>query len=79
MRWGEPRPETVRDYRVEARVDGAWRCVAEVTGNYQRQRVHRFEPVEADALRLVVEATQGLDHARVCEVRAYGPDAPVFV
>lgn len=74
MLWGRPQPETVRDYHLEARVGAAWVRVAEATGNHQRRAVHRLEaPVEATALRLVVTATNGLDHARVCEIRAYAP------
>jgi hypothetical protein len=43
-----------------------------VQGNYQRRRAHRIEaPANATALRVTVTATNGLDHARLCEVRAY--------
>lgn len=74
MHWGEPQPETVRDYRIEAgTIGGEWTVLHTGRGNYQRRRVHRFAaPVATRALRLVVTATNGLDHARVCEVRAYG-------
>jgi hypothetical protein len=74
MEWGRPQPETVRDYRIEAESSGRWRTVHTEAGNYQRRRVHRFaERLEAvAALRVVVTATNGLDHARVCEVRVYG-------
>ena len=37
--WG-PQPETVRDYLVEGRVGGQWVLLCNVTGNYQRRRVH---------------------------------------
>ncbi len=66
-----PQPETVKDYRVEALVDGSWRTVAEVAGNYQRLRVHKFSPLPASKLRLSVSATNGVNQARVFEVRAY--------
>ena len=74
MEWGRPQPETVRDYRVEAEIAGEWRLIEQVSGNYQRRRVHRFsgDGVRTAALRIVVTATNGLDHARICEVRAYG-------
>ena len=29
-----------------------------------------------DALRVTVTATNGIDHARICEVRVYGAEAP---
>jgi hypothetical protein len=73
MEWGRPQPETVRDYRLEAKIGGEWRVIHNEVGNYQRRRVHRWaEPLPTvAALRLVVTATNGLDHARVCEVRVY--------
>ncbi len=72
MAWGRPQPETVADYRLEALVDGSWRELAAPVDNYQRLRVHRLAaPVRARAVRVTVTRTQGLDHARVVEVRAY--------
>jgi hypothetical protein len=66
-----PQPETVRDYVVEARVGQEWQELAQVTGNYQRLRVHRFMPITAHAIRLRVLATNGDAAARVFEVRCY--------
>jgi hypothetical protein len=68
-----PQPETVRDYVLEYRAaaDGPWTALAEVQGNHQRLVRHRFEPVEAVALRLRITATNGDDLARVFEVRCY--------
>lgn len=72
MHWGAPQPETVRDYRLEVETADGWRTVYREQGNYQRRRVHRLTgPAVTTALRLVVEATNGLDHARVFEVRVY--------
>jgi hypothetical protein len=68
-----PQPETVRDYTVEARVEGSWHEVLDVTGNYQRKVVHPIEPVMADSVRLTVHATNGDAAARVFETRLYGP------
>ncbi|NLF56845.1 MAG: FAD-dependent oxidoreductase [Candidatus Hydrogenedens sp.] len=65
-------PETVADYAVEARVEGAWREVARNTGNYLRLARHAVGPVTADALRLRVLRTNGDGLARVFEVRCYG-------
>ena len=76
MMWGRPQPETVRDYRIEAEVQGRWVVLETITDNYQRRRVHAVTPAgPADALRIVVTATHGLDHARLCELRCYGPQA----
>lgn len=74
MLWGRPQPETVRDYRLEASISGQWVEIATVTGNYQRRRVHALAPRKVDAVRISVSATNGLDHARICEVRCYGPE-----
>ncbi|MBL8177462.1 MAG: FAD-dependent oxidoreductase [Bryobacterales bacterium] len=66
-----PQPETVKDYRVLAQQNGKWVEVASVKGNYERLRRHRFAAMEADAVRVQVDATNGDDFARVFEVRCY--------
>lgn len=72
MLWGQAQPETVRDYVVELKTASGWQEVARVDGNYQRRRTHELQPaVKAQALRVLVTATNGLDHARIVEVRAY--------
>ena len=79
MRWGTPQLETVRDYRIEIETaTGPWTALEAGRGNYQRRRVHRFDPVAPPtrALRIVVETTNGLDHARIFEVRVYGVGEP---
>lgn len=63
-------PELVRDYRIEARTDGVWATAAEVTGNRMRRRAHLL-PVEADALRVVVTATNGDPRAMVVAARVF--------
>ncbi len=67
-------PETVRDYALLYRKPGAkeWTELLKVEGNHQRLRRHRFEPVEAEALRVHVMATNGPKLVRVFEVRCYG-------
>jgi hypothetical protein len=73
MKWGRAQPETIRDYRVEFEQGGSWREVLVVRGNYQRRRVHRLaQPIVTRSIRIHVAATNGLDHARLFEVRAYG-------
>jgi hypothetical protein len=38
--WG-PQPETVKDYVIEGQTaDGKWRTLCNVSGNYQRRRIH---------------------------------------
>lgn len=69
MAWGRPQPEVVTDYRVEVETSAGWLLVEAVVGNWQRRRVHRFPATSIHAVRVVVAATGGLDHARVVEVR----------
>ena len=70
MHWGLPQPETVSDYAIEILEGDNWETVVNVSGNYQRCRRHRFErPRRMDALRIQVTGTNGLDHARIVEVR----------
>ena len=66
-----PQPETVRDYQVEVETEGGWVEVARVEGNHQRRRVHEFDAIAVQAVRLTCEATNGDTQARVFEVRAY--------
>ncbi|MHC5033820.1 MAG: hypothetical protein ACYTFZ_02125, partial [Planctomycetota bacterium] len=63
--------ETVADYRVEARVAGEWKVLEQVSGNYQRHRIHRFGPVRTKGLRVAFERTNGADQVRLYELRAY--------
>jgi hypothetical protein len=63
-------PECVRDYRLEI-ANGDWTPLLDVAGNYQRRRVHRFDPVTSDRLRLAALATNGGPSARIYEVRVY--------
>ena len=65
-----PQPELVRDY--DLLVDGE--PAVRVVDNHLRKRIHRLtSALTATRLRLVVKATQGISHARVFEIRAYGP------
>ena len=67
-----PQPETVRDYTLTlVKADGTETVVAEEKDNYQRLRRHRFEAIEATALRLTIHATNGADEARLYELRCY--------
>jgi hypothetical protein len=69
-------PETVRDYTLAYRAGktGKWLPLAEVRGNHQRLVRHALaSPIEAQALRLTITATNGDKLARVFEVRCYGP------
>ncbi len=72
MIWGRPQPETVKDYSVEFLVNGVWTEQFKIKGNWLRLRQHKLDKsVNASAVRVVVQSTNGLDHARIYEVRVY--------
>jgi hypothetical protein len=72
MQWGVPQSETVRDYKVQASIDGQWTDVLSISGNHQRLRRHVLPtPLRTTALRVSVLATNGEPNARICEVRVY--------
>lgn len=74
MRWGEVQPETATAYRVEGRYGNDWFPLIDVTGNYQRRRVHCLDtPATVNAIRIWITQTGGADHARIAEIRVYGP------
>src|SRR5262245_31563266 len=64
-------PDCVRDYRLEYLDGGQWKTIVDVKENYVRRRVHRFDTVRSDRIRLQVMATNGAPSARVYEVRVY--------
>ena len=64
-------PECVREYEVSCWENGAWRILASETDNFQRRRIHQFDPVSTSKLRLTVKATNGVPEARVFEIRVY--------
>jgi hypothetical protein len=69
MVWG-PQPETLKEFRlVTVDVEGAMHEIAHVHGNYQRQLDFDVDLKGVAELRLDVLATNGLDHARVMQIR----------
>jgi len=72
MIWGQPPPETVRDFSVEVRRGGEWRTLREVTDNGRRRwREQLDSPVSADALRVTIRRTWGNPEARVVRLAAW--------
>ncbi len=63
--------ECVADYEVACFDGKVWRTVAKAAGNWQRRRIHRFDPIKASKVRLTVLRTNGEKSARVFEIRAY--------
>jgi hypothetical protein len=67
-----PQPETVRDYSVSClTADGGSRTLASVRNNFQRVNRHHFEAVETQVVRIEIQAANGIDQARIFEVRCY--------
>jgi hypothetical protein len=64
-------PELVREYEIQINVDGNWRTVVIEKENHVRHRVHTFETVISDGIRLVVRKTHGARSARLYAIRVY--------
>jgi hypothetical protein len=63
-------PSIIRDYRIIAvHEDGSETVVAEITGNYQRNRRHRTPVAGVSHLRLEILATNGLNRAQLYGIR----------
>ncbi len=72
MDWGKPQIETARDYQIDLFMGLKLVDQVSVESNHQRHRVHHLaHGVSCDRIRLTVEVTNGLDHARVVSVRVY--------
>ncbi len=73
MHWGRPQPETIRDFSIEGQQGDHWIAIAEVIGNSQRRVVFPLKAKHAvNSLRITIKATNGLNSARLCEIRVYG-------
>lgn len=68
MQWG-PQPETLKHFDVLARTGDRFKEVVRVRDNYRRQLQFEVSLTGIDCLRLEVIATNGLDHARIIEIR----------
>ena len=69
-----PAPECVKDYALYFHNGSSWVNILTEKGNYQRHRKHRFQvalPVVSQKLKVEIQATNGVDAARVFEVRVY--------
>lgn len=66
--WG-PQTETLRDLNVSVDQGGGFREIAQIRNNWQRQLEISGAWRGVKSLRIDVLATNGLDHARIVEVR----------
>lgn len=65
-------PELAEAYRVEARTEGEWTVVAAVSGNRRRaNRIQLPASMTAEAVRVVVERTNGAACAELVEIRVF--------
>jgi len=73
MCWGTGQPEVVKDFVLEAmNAEGQWETLQRVEGNWQRRWSFRpTEPRQWKSFRVTVNATWGLDHARIVRIAAY--------
>lgn len=69
-----PLPTCVSDYRIEAKIGDQWRLLKSEKGNFLRHRIHRFNTIETDCVRVRVYKTNGDPHARIYEIRLYDDD-----
>ena len=64
-------PQCVRDYTISYRKGKSWEILLREEGNYHRHRVHKFDPLATEKIRIEVNKTNGADTARIYEVRTY--------
>lgn len=68
--WG-PQPESVRHYRITAWTNGKSTLLAEVSENFLRHCIHSFPTTATKRIDIEVLGTNGIDHARIVEIRCY--------
>ena len=79
MIWGYPQPELVKDYLIEGFLDGNKIPILKILNNYQRKNSHVLDSVFVlDRIRITVLSTNGIDHARINEVRIYASSKRSF-
>jgi hypothetical protein len=66
-----PQPECVSDFKIEARISGAYQEIEAVKGNYLRHFVLNFDEISTDAIKISVQDTNGDSLARIFEIRCY--------
>mgnify|MGYP005989112749 CR=1 FL=1 len=64
-------PELVKEFTVEARVQGSWKEVGKKDYNITRLVKINFDEVKATAIRLQLKSTHGKENIRMYEVRCY--------
>lgn len=68
MEWGA-QPETWKEFKLQVERAGIWEDIEHVTDNYQRQLEFALNLKDVNRLRIENISTNGLDHARLMELR----------
>ncbi|MNC31844.1 hypothetical protein D3C75_801800 [compost metagenome] len=71
--WG-PQPETLKEFKImvyNTNSSEGYKEVLHIQDHYQRQLYCAVQWEQVMKLRLEVLATNGLDHARIFEIRCY--------
>ncbi len=63
--------ECVKRYDIAVSTTAGWKTVVQQDGNYFRRRVHNFDQVRSDRVRINFHETNGAKAVRVYEVRIY--------
>lgn len=66
-----PQPETVKDYIIELIKGKKTVATLEIKNNYLRKRIHTFDRVDADKIKIWITKTNGDIQAKIFEVRCY--------
>jgi len=69
-------PLTVQSYHIQIPDEGGWKTLVSVSDNRHRFRVHEFERVKTDRIRVLITGTNGDPSARIYEVRIYNSYSP---
>jgi len=64
-------PELVKEYDVFVEKEGQEVKILSVKDNYLRKRVHFFEKMKTRRLKIVILKTNGIEEARIYEIRVY--------
>ena len=64
-------PECVKDYALLYEYKGRWKHLLKIEANYHRRRVHHFDAISSQKIRLEIYNTNGDPSARLYEIRVY--------
>jgi hypothetical protein len=65
-----PLQKSLKDYEVQAWLDGSWKTVDKVSGRNDDVINHEFSPVKTDRIRLFITGTNG-PNAQITEIEVY--------